>query len=214
MSLIHRFRAATRPGRPTLLLLHGTGGSEDDLVPLGDMLLPGAALLSPRGDVLERGMPRFFRRLSEGVFDIPDLIARTHALGDFVVQAADDYAFNPLHVVAVGFSNGANIAASLLLLRPEVLRGAVLFHAQVPFTPEVGPRLDGVHVLLTAGRHDPLIPQSESAKLATLLTESGASVETAWNDGGHALVSEDVDAARAWLHARRDELVTARDGQE
>ena len=179
------------------------------------MLLPGAALLSPRGDVVERGMPGFFRRLTGDVFDVPDLTARTHALGDFVLEAAARHQFDRQHVVAVGVSNGANIAAALLLLRPEVLRGAVLFHAQVlPLQLDERPRLDEVQVLLTAGRHDPLIPSSESAALATLLAECGASVETAWNDGGHALVSEDVDAARAWLRAQGATLVTARHGQE
>ena len=202
------------PGLPTLLLLHGTGGNEHDLVPLGDMLLPGAALLSPRGDVIERGMPRFFRRLAEGVFDVPDLVARTHALADFTLQAAADHGVDRRHIVAVGFSNGANIAAAMLLLRPEVLRGAILFHAQVPLQPDERPHLDEVQVLITAGRHDPLIAMSESEALASLLATCGASVETAWNDGGHALVSEDVDAARAWLRAHGATLVTARHGQE
>src|SRR5438093_4095070 len=120
----------------TLLLLHGTGGNERDLIPLGHDLDPNASLLSPRGKVLENGMPRFFRRLAEGVFDLEDLQKRTHELADFVVSAAEHYKIDIKHIVAVGYSNGANIAASILLLRPEVLSAAVLFRAMVPLVPE------------------------------------------------------------------------------
>lgn len=195
----HRFIPAATDESRTLLLLHGTGGDEDDLVPLGTMLLPGAAILSPRGQVLERGMPRFFRRLGEGVFDLDDLRARTAGLADFVGWAAGEYGFDPGQVTAAGLSNGANIAVSLLLLRPGTLAAAVLFRAMVPLTPETPPALAGVRVLIGAGRSDPLVPRSEVERLAGLLTTAGAEVAVHWEPGGHQLTPGDVTAARAWL---------------
>src|SRR5436190_5277641 len=138
----------------TLLLLHGTGGNERDLIPLGHDLDPNASLLSPRGKVLEKGMPRFFRRLAEGVFDLEDLQKRTHELADFVVSAAEHYKIDNRQIVAVGYSNGANIAASMLLLRPEGLSAAILFRAMVPLTPEVQPKLSPVRVWIGAGSND------------------------------------------------------------
>lgn len=195
----HRFIPATTDEPRTLLLLHGTGGSEDDLLPLGGMLLPGAAILSPRGQVLEHGMPRFFRRLAEGVFDLDDLRARTAGLADFAGWAAGEYGFDPGQVTAVGFSNGANIAASLLLLRPGTLAGAVLFRAMVPLAPERPPALAGVRVLIGAGRSDPLVQPAEVERLAALLAAAGAEVAVHWEPGGHQLTAGDVSAARAWL---------------
>ena len=195
----HRFVPGS-PGEPrTLLLLHGTGGNEDDLIPLGRTLLPGAALLSPRGQVLEHGMPRFFRRLSEGVFDEPDLRTRTAELAEFVAWAAATYGFDPRGVTAAGFSNGANIAASLLLLRPDVLAGAVLFRAMVPLMPATRPGLNGVRVLIGAGRADPLVPVSDVERLAAMLEEGGAEVTLHWEHAGHQLTPGDIDVARAWL---------------
>src|SRR5258705_5567600 len=138
---IHVFEPPAEPGGPILLLLHGTGGNEHDLVPLAGTLLPGAGVLSPRGRVLERGMPRFFRRLAEGVFDVADLKLRTQELADFITESAATYKFPTSRLIAVGFSNGANIAGSLLLLRPEVLGGAILFRAMVPLTPDTLPRI-------------------------------------------------------------------------
>ena len=149
LGFIHRFIPATQPGKPPLLLLHGTGGNENDLLPLGAQLSPGAALLSPRGKVLENGMPRFFRRLAEGVFDLADLKVRTAELTDFIAAARKAYGLDA--PVAVGFSNGANIAASLLLTRPQALRGAVLLRAMLPFEPEPLPDLAGKPVLLLSG---------------------------------------------------------------
>lgn len=195
----HRFVPAASEESRTLLLLHGTGSNEDDLVPLGEMLLPGGAILSPRGQVLEHGMPRFFRRLAEGVFDVDDLRARTAQLAEFVGWAAGEYGFDPGQVRAVGFSNGANIAASLLLLRPGTLAGAVLFRATVPLTPERPPALAGVRVLIGAGRTDPLVPPSEAERLAAMLAAAGADVSLHWEPGGHQLTSGDIAAARAWL---------------
>lgn len=201
LGFAHRFEPATAPGAPTLLLLHGTGGDESDLLPLGRMLAPGAALLSPRGRVLERGMPRFFRRLAAGVFDEQDLIARTHELADFVGAAAVRYGLDAAHVVAVGFSNGANIAAATLLLRPGVLQGAVLLRPMVPLTPPVLPALAGTRVFAASGRFDPTVPAGEPERLVAMLGAAGADVRLHWSDAGHEMTHSDVAAARAWLSA-------------
>src|SRR5262245_10680023 len=155
---VHRFEPAPlgAAGR-TLLLLHGTGGNENDLLPVGRAVAPDSALLSPRGRVLEHGMPRFFRRLAEGVFDHEDLVARTHELADFVAESAKHYGFDEKRVVAVGFSNGANIAGAMMLLRPETLAGAILLRPMVPFEPESPPDLRGRRVLVAAGKADPIV---------------------------------------------------------
>lgn len=195
----HKFLAATKPNLPTLLLLHGTGGDEDDLIPLGQMLAPGAALLSPRGQVLERGMPRFFRRIREGVFDVEDLKARTLDLARFIEDSATQHAFDASNVVAVGFSNGANIAASLLLMKPGVLKGAALLHAMVPFEPEGSVALGGTRVFLSGGEQDMMVPRANTERLSEILRSGGADVTLAWFPGGHGLTRAEVDAAHAWL---------------
>lgn len=202
MRYVHRFVPATAggPAPRTLLLLHGTGGNEDDLLPLGPMLDPGAALLSPRGDVLENGMPRFFRRLREGVFDEVDLRVRARALAEFVSEARQAHALGP--VTAVGFSNGANIASAMLLLHPGTLSGAVLFAPMVPIVPDPLPELGGIPVFLGAGRHDPLVPEPEAERLAALLRRAGADVTLQWHPGGHTLHPSLIGAARAWLAGR------------
>ena len=187
----------------TLLLLHGTGGNERDLVPLGRELDPNASLLSPRGKVLENGMPRFFRRLAEGVFDLEDLKNRTDELADFVVAAAQHYGFAADKVVAAGYSNGANIAASMLLLRPEILSAAILFRAMVPLIPERQPNLSRVRVWIGAGTDDPIIPTSETKRLAELLRKAGADVTIRHFPAGHGLTMADVEAARDWLTVLR-----------
>ena len=202
LGFIHRFiPAPSLVPADTLLLLHGTGGDEGDLLPLGMLLAPAANLLSPRGKVSENGMPRFFRRLSEGVFDIPDLIARTHELADFVESASDAYGFDVSRVTAAGFSNGANIAAALLLLRPGILKAAVLLHAMVPLVPENLPDLAGTRVFLGAGRQDPMATPEETERLAALLRASGAEVTIHWQPGGHGLTREEAQAAAHWLAA-------------
>ena len=183
----------------TLLLLHGTGGNERDLIPLGRELDPNASLLSPRGKVLENGMPRFFRRLAEGVFDLEDLKTRTNELADFVAAAAQHYGFVSDNVVAVGYSNGANIGASLLLLRPEVLSAAILFRAMVPLIPDKLPNLSPVRIWIGAGDQDPIIPRSEAQRIIDLLREAGAQVTAYFADAGHGLTNLDIEAARRWL---------------
>jgi phospholipase/carboxylesterase len=197
LGFAHRFF----PGESdvTLLLLHGTGGGEDDLVPLGRELAPRAAMLSPRGKVSEYGAARFFRRLAEGVFDHEDLVCRTHELADFVEAASQQYGFNPSKVVAAGYSNGANIAASLMLLHPGLLQAAVMFRAMVPFEPEESPDLSGMPVLLAAGRRDQMIPPQNAERLAEILTEAGADLDLRWRDTGHALTYEEVAEAKDWL---------------
>jgi predicted esterase len=199
-AFVHEFIPAEAGEPPvTLLLLHGTGGDERDLLGLGRMLAPGAALLSPRGKVLEHGMPRFFRRLAEGVFDLDDLRARTHELADFVADAAGRYDFDPRRVLAVGFSNGANIAASMLLLRPETLAGAVLFRAMVPFEPDAPPDLTNVPVFIAASTNDPIVPKAQSERLAAILEGAGAPVTLHWEPAGHGLTQGDLAAAQQWF---------------
>jgi predicted esterase len=198
---IHEFISGS--SNRTLLLLHGTGGNERDLIPLGRELDPTAALLSPRGKVIENGMPRFFRRLAEGVFDLEDLKNRTNELADFVAAAAQHYGFAPEKVVAAGYSNGANIAASLLLLRPEILSAAILFRAMVPLIPERQPNLPSMRVWIGAGTNDPIIPTSETKRLAELLRKAGADVTIRHFPAGHELTMADVEAARDWLTVLR-----------
>ena len=197
LGFIHRFIPATQPGKPPLLLLHGTGGDENDLMPLGAQLSPGAALLSPRGKVLENGMPRFFRRLAEGVFDLPDLKARTTELADFIAAARKVYRLDA--PVAVGFSNGANIAASLLLTRPEALSGAVLLRAMLPFESEPLPALAGKPILLLSGSNDTMIPAPSSQRLATVLQAAGADLVYKPLPTGHNLTQNDLTIAAQWL---------------
>lgn len=197
---VHVHRAPTAPGDDrTLLLLHGTGGDEHDLLPLGAMLAPGARLLSPRGQVLEHGMPRFFRRLAEGVFDEADVIRRAGELRDFVHEAAKTYGFAPERTVAVGFSNGANIAAATLLLHGGVVGGAVLLRAMVPLVPAAPASLAATRVLLSEGRADPIVPAENAERLAAQLRDAGADVTLHWAPAGHQLTQRDVDAARAWF---------------
>jgi phospholipase/carboxylesterase len=194
---IHRFQPGSAPGAAPLLLLHGTGGDEHDLLPLGAMLSPGAALLSPRGRVLEHGMPRFFRRLAEGVFDEDDVRRRAAELGDFVTEARQRY--DLAAPIAVGFSNGANIAAALLLLQPGALAGAVLLRAMVPLSRPPAADLTGTPVLMLSGATDPIVPAANAARLVALLSERGADVTHTALPVGHQLSQADVTFARDWL---------------
>ena len=197
LSFIHRFEPGASSAAP-LLLLHGTGADENNLLPLGKALAPDRALLSPRGKVLENGMPRFFRRLAEGVFDEQDVIKRAHELADFIV--ASGVAYNLSKPVAVGFSNGANIAAAMLLLRPEVLSGAILLRAMVPLANPPKADLAQKPVLIISGASDPIIPASNAALLATMLRNAHADVQHETIPTGHNLTQNDVTIASAWLN--------------
>jgi phospholipase/carboxylesterase len=214
LGFTHRYLPGEDESSPTLLLLHGTGGNEEDLVPLGETLAPDAAFLSPRGKVSEYGAPRFFRRLAEGVFDHEDLLFRTHELAEFVEAASEQYGFDPSKVVAVGYSNGANVAASTILLHPGLLRAAVLFRAMVPFEPDLTPDLSRMRVFLAAGRMDRMIPPESTQRLADILVEAGADVDLRWRDTGHPLTYEEVGEAKAWLSEVLPRLSGPQDDRE
>ena len=199
LSFTHRFEPGVDPTRPSLLLLHGTGGDENDLLPLGRAVAPGSALISPRGKVLENGMPRFFRRLAEGVFDLDDLVRRTHELADFVRAA--QAAHRLPKPVAVGFSNGANIAAALLLREPRLLAGAILLRATLPLEPEQRPDLTGIPILILSGSADPMVAAERRDRLAAVLTDTGADVTHEVLPAGHGLTVQDIGLASPWLSA-------------
>ena len=197
----HRFEPGSgRPGL-TLLLLHGTGGNELDLLPLGRNIAPGAALLSPRGKVSENGMPRFFRRIAEGQFDQEDLALRTEELNQFIEGARETYGFQKEGLFAIGFSNGANIASSLLLRHPDALAGAVLIRGMVPFRPSDPPDLYGKPILLLNGTQDPIVPRKEAEELQSIFQEAKAAAELRWETAGHMLTAGDILAARNWLQS-------------
>lgn len=200
LELTHRFTAGEgRNARTTLLLLHGTGGDENDLIPLGQSLLPGAAILSPRGAVRERGAPRFFKRLAEGVFDLEDLALRTQQLIRFVDGAVAKYELDATRLVAIGFSNGANIAASVMLTGPAIFSRAVLFRAMVPFEPRHPAKLAGTSVLLCSAEWDPIATQAQALRLQTLLTAAGAVTTINFYNAGHDLTRDDVLGAAHWI---------------
>lgn len=198
----HVFTPATAPGATTLLLLHGTGGDEHDMLPLA-RLMPGAHVLSPRGQVLEQGMPRFFRRLAEGVFDVEDLQRRAGDLAAFVREAAAHYLFDADRVVAMGYSNGANIASAVMLLHPGVLLGGVLLRAMVPLEPDPLPSIAGTRVVISNGESDPIVAAAETERLAKLLQRAGADVEVHWQRAGHQLMPADFAVAKTWLQSIR-----------
>ena len=196
LSFVHRYVPGA-VGKAPLLLLHGTGGNEDDLIPLGETLAPGRALLSPRGKVLENGMPRFFRRLAEGVFDEADVRARAIELAGFIAEARKAYGLEA--PIALGFSNGANIAAALLYLKPEALAGAILLRAMVPLSTAPEARLDGKRVLIVSGEMDPILPLTNAQKLAENLRQAGATVQLEILAAGHHLTQNDLTLASQWL---------------
>jgi phospholipase/carboxylesterase len=194
---VHQFIKG--PGPNTLLLLHGTGGDENDLIPIGRSLAPSFSLLSPRGRVLESGMPRFFRRLAPGVFDEKDIKLRASELADFVAESAKKYGFDAARVHAVGYSNGANIAAALMLLHPSVLAGAVLLRPMPPLQPETQPDLTGKPVMILAGEDDSMTRPELTAQLAKTLSGAGARVEVRWIDAGHDLTPHDFQNVKEYL---------------
>jgi len=194
----HVFYKGKNPSKPTLLLLHGTGGNELDLLPLAERIDDEASVLSVRGNVLEHGMPRFFKRLAEGVFDEEDLIFRTKELNQFLDEAAREYGFDRDNIIAIGYSNGANIAASLLFHYQNALKAAILHHPMVPRRGVELPDLSGKPVFIAAGTNDPICSPSESLELQSLLEQANAKVELHWEDRGHQLTAEEVEAARRW----------------
>jgi len=200
--LVHRFEPGAGPDAPVVLLLHGTGGDENDLLPLGRMVAPGAALLSPRGPVLERGQARFFARLAEGVFDRDDLRRRTDELAAWLAACAARYAFDPARVSAIGYSNGANIAWSVMLAHPAALRRAVLVRPMLPFEPALLPDLSGRAVLILRGERDPVVPAASASALARVLRSAGADVTEHVTPAGHELARADLTKAATWWAAR------------
>lgn len=207
LSFVHRYEPGAGRDTPPLLLLHGTGGDENDLIGLGRMVAPDAPLLSPRGKVLEGGMPRFFRRLAEGVFDEDDVRRRANELAEFVTEARNAYGLPA--PIALGFSNGANIAAATLLLRPEALAGAVLIRATVPLSQSPAADLAGKPVLILSGAMDPMVPSDNAARLAASLGNAGAGVEHRTLPAGHGLSQADITLARGFLAHSGRAIVSA-----
>ncbi|MGQ7884121.1 alpha/beta hydrolase [Paenibacillus sp. WC2504] len=197
----HIFQQGTDVTAPVLVLLHGTGGTERDLLPLAQAISPASSVLSIRGNVLENGMPRFFRRLAEGIFDEEDLIFRTKELNDFLDEAAVEHGFDRRNMVAIGYSNGANIAGSLLFHYPDALRGAILHHPMVPRRGIQLPDLTDTPVFIGAGRNDPICSPEETEELQKLLGEAGGEIEVHWENAGHQLTRSEVDAAGTWFKA-------------
>lgn len=196
--LEHEFHEGS-PQAPVLLLLHGTGGGPRDLLELGRRISPESALLAPAGPVSENGAARWFRRLAEGVFDADDVALRTHQLADFLSDARDRYALGERRVVAVGFSNGANIAAAVTLLRPDALREAVLFASMLPVPDPPDQDLSGSRVLLANGRRDPMAPVESANRLVEAMRERGAQVTTSWHEGGHEITHDGIREAATWI---------------
>lgn len=199
LGFVHLYVPAEKPNLPTLLLLHGTGGGERDLLPLGRELWPGAALLGVRGNVLENGMPRFFRRFAEGVFDVEDIKSRTEELAQFINAASERYEFSKKSLIAIGYSNGANIAASLILLHPHYLAASVLFRVMVPFVPDLIRDFSHLSVFIGAGRLDPIVPLGQIEELGNIFGSGGADVTISWSQRGHELGEDDMRAAKIWL---------------
>ncbi|WP_044481211.1 alpha/beta hydrolase [Paenibacillus antibioticophila] len=194
----HIFQQGIDAKAPVLLLLHGTGGTEQDLLPLAGIISPQSSVLSLRGSVLENGMPRFFRRLAEGVFDEEDLVLRTEEMHSFLGEAADNYGFDRSNIVAIGYSNGANIAGSLLFHYSAALCGAILHHPMVPRRGIELPKMNGLPVFIGAGTNDPLCSPQETEELERLLAGAGANVTVQWQSSGHQLTKGEIDAASAW----------------
>ncbi len=204
LGFIHRFRPPSAPGQgDTLLVLHGTGGNEDDLIGIAQTVAPGAAVISPRGKVLEGGAPRFFRRLAEGVFDPAEVRARGLELAKFIRAAVERYELDPRRVYALGYSNGANIASTVMMLDPGLIRAAVLLRPMLVFEPEEETDLTRTAVLISSGRVDPIVPVASVEKLVAELEKRGAEVTVKWQLGGHNLVPSEVKEAADWLALQR-----------
>ncbi len=194
----HVFQQGTNPNKPTFLMLHGTGGDENALLAIASHIDPDASVLSVRGNVSENGMPRFFKRLSEGVFDMEDLKFRTEELHEFIEYATKEHNFNPENVIAIGYSNGANIAANLLFTYADCLKAAILHHPMVPNRGTALPDLTNIPIFIGASTNDPICPAEESTELEKILTDAGAKVELHWENFGHQLTTPEVEAAKIW----------------
>ncbi|MFC4779144.1 alpha/beta hydrolase [Paenibacillus sp. GCM10023252] len=194
----HIWKQGTDTTAPVIALFHGTGGTEHDLLPLAERFSPASSVLSVRGNVLENGMPRFFRRLAEGIFDEEDLIARTKELHEFLAAAAAEYGFDRSNIVAAGYSNGANIVGSLLFHYEGALKGAILHHPMVPRRGLTLPNLASLPVFIGAGKNDPICTPAETEELAALLKGAGAEVAVHWESMGHRLTGTEVEAAASW----------------
>ena len=198
-NFVHLYRPSETGSKRVLLLLHGTGGDENSLVPIAPIVDASAGVLSVRGKVLENGAPRFFRRLAEGVFDLVDLHARTQELADFIAAASLEYQFDLNNLIAIGYSNGANIAVSLLLSYPDALAGAILIRAMVPFEPESLNDLRQKRIFLSEGKNDPIVPIEQGTRLQELFQERGADVSLLWNDVDHRMTRAELDVIKDWL---------------
>ena len=203
LGFVHRFRPGAAGRADTIFAFHGTGGNEDDLIGVAQTVAPGAALISPRGKVLEAGAPRFFRRLAEGVFDPAEVRSRAEDLATFIRQAVSHYELDPARVFALGYSNGANIASTVMLIEPDLIRAAVLLRPMLVYEPDDKADLSGKSVLISAGRVDPIVPTDSVDKLAGLLKERGAEVTLKWQLGGHNLVPSEIKEATDWIAVRR-----------
>jgi predicted esterase len=204
LGFIHRFVPAEDPASSeTLIVLHGTGGDENDLIGIGQAIAPGAAILSPRGNVLENGAPRFFRRLAEGVFDPKEVRSRAEDLARFIRAAVVTYGLDPTRVFALGYSNGANVASTVMLVEPRILQGAILFRPMLVYEPTKTNDLTGFAVFISAGRTDPIVPTASVEKLAELFESAHAEVTLKWQLAGHNLVPSEVREAAEWLALRR-----------
>ena len=207
LGFVHRFLPADDPvSSDTLVVLHGTGGDENDLIGIGQSVAPGAAILSPRGNVLENGAPRFFKRLAEGVFDPKEVRSRAEELARFIRGAVITYRLNPERVFALGYSNGANVASTVMLVEPGILRGAVLFRPMVVYEPTQRHDLSGSAVFISAGRMDPIVPTSSVERLVELFESSHAEVTLKWQLTAHNLVPSEVREAADWLALQRQRV--------
>lgn len=203
LRFIHRFLPATDAGAETLIVLHGTGGDENDLIGLGQAIAPGAAILSPRGNVLENGALRFFKRMAEGVFDPKEVRSRAEELAEFIHSAISRYDLDPTRMFALGFSNGANIASTMMLIEPGLLHGGILFRPMVVFEPDHKPDLSSTRVLISSGRMDPIVPTDNVERLVGLLQSANAEVTLKWQLAGHNLLPSEMREAADWLALQR-----------
>lgn len=203
LGFIHRFVPGEDSSVETLLVLHGTGGNENDLIGIGQAIAPGAAILSPRGNVLENGAPRFFRRIAEGIFDPKEVRSRGEELARFIRAAAVTYRLDPSRVFALGYSNGANIASTVMLVEPGMIQGSILLRPMVVYEPPEKNDLSGSSVLISAGRMDPIVPTASVEQLAQLFRSANADVTVKWQLAAHSLVPSEVREAADWFALQR-----------